>query len=104
MIRRQKSMRFLSGCYAFPGGKVDPDDATPEIFGRCRGFGPADAERAFPSEDGLPALSFWVGGRASSGRRRVSLPLATRGGWRSTGRIARWRSGWQKAKSDADGT
>jgi len=61
MIRRQKSMRFLGGCYAFPGGKVDPDGATPEIFGRCRGFGPANAERAFPSEDGLPALSFWVG-------------------------------------------
>ena len=26
MIRRQKSMRFLGGFYAFPGGKVEPTD------------------------------------------------------------------------------
>ena len=61
MIRRQKSMRFLGGYYAFPGGKVDPADATPEMFGRCLGLGPADAERVLPSVAGVPALSFWVG-------------------------------------------
>ena len=60
MIRRQKSMRFLGGYYAFPGGKVDPGDAAPEIFTRCRGLQLADAERALPSADGFPALSFWV--------------------------------------------
>jgi len=26
MIRRQESLRFLGGYYAFPGGRVDPDD------------------------------------------------------------------------------
>ena len=31
MIRRQKRMRFLGGFYAFPGGKVDPDDGASEI-------------------------------------------------------------------------
>ena len=60
MIRRQKSMRFLGGYYAFPGGKVEPTDAAPEIFTRCQGLGPADAERAFPAADGFPAWSFWV--------------------------------------------
>ena len=60
MIRRQKSMRFLGGYYAFPGGRVDPEDATPDIFTRCRGPLPADAERVFGPADGLPALSFWV--------------------------------------------
>jgi 8-oxo-dGTP pyrophosphatase MutT (NUDIX family) len=60
MIRRQKSMRFLGGYYAFPGGAVDPADRTPEAFARCRGLTAAEAERAFPSEDGLPALAFWV--------------------------------------------
>jgi 8-oxo-dGTP pyrophosphatase MutT (NUDIX family) len=60
MIRRQKSMRFLGGYYAFPGGRVDPEDATPEIFDRCRGVEPADAGRAFGSADGIPALTFWV--------------------------------------------
>ncbi len=60
MIRRQKSMRFLGGFYAFPGGKVDPGDALPALHGRCRGLDPADAGQAIPSAEGLPALAFWV--------------------------------------------
>ncbi|MBI1728029.1 MAG: hypothetical protein HYR50_12255 [Candidatus Rokubacteria bacterium] len=60
MIRRQKSMRFLGGFYAFPGGKVDPEDGEPQILARCRGITAAQAERLVPSEDGLPALAFWV--------------------------------------------
>jgi len=60
MIRRQKSMRFLGGFYAFPGGKVDPEDGGPEILGRCRGITAAEAERLVPSEPGVPALAFWV--------------------------------------------
>jgi 8-oxo-dGTP pyrophosphatase MutT (NUDIX family) len=60
MIRRQKSMRFLGGFYAFPGGKVDAEDGSPEILGRCRGITAAEAERLVPSEHGLPALAFWV--------------------------------------------
>jgi 8-oxo-dGTP pyrophosphatase MutT (NUDIX family) len=60
MIRRQKSMRFLGGFYAFPGGKVDPEDGLPEILARCRGITEAEAERLVPPEDGLPALAFWV--------------------------------------------
>jgi len=60
MIRRQKSMRFLGGFYAFPGGKVDPEDGEPQILARCRGITAAQAERLVPSEDGVPALAFWV--------------------------------------------
>jgi 8-oxo-dGTP pyrophosphatase MutT (NUDIX family) len=60
MIRRQKSMRFLGGFYAFPGGKVDPEDCLPEIFARCRGITPAQAGGLLPSKDGVPALAFWV--------------------------------------------
>jgi 8-oxo-dGTP pyrophosphatase MutT (NUDIX family) len=60
MIRRQKSMRFLGGYYAFPGGGVDPEDATLDVFTRCRGLLPADAQHVFGSADGLPAWSFWV--------------------------------------------
>jgi len=60
MIRRQQNMRFLAGYYAFPGGKVEPEDAAPEILDRCYGLPTADAERALPAVDGFPALSFWV--------------------------------------------
>jgi len=60
LIRRQKSMRFLGGYYAFPGGKVDASDATGSAFARCRGLEPAAAARCFPERDGVPPLAFWV--------------------------------------------
>jgi len=60
MIRRQKSMRFLGGFYAFPGGKVDPEDGVSEMLARCHGLTEAAAERLLPSVDGLPALAYWV--------------------------------------------
>jgi 8-oxo-dGTP pyrophosphatase MutT (NUDIX family) len=60
MIRRQQSMRFLGGYYAFPGGKVDPDDARPEIVARCTGLDSSDAARLLLSADGIPSLAFWI--------------------------------------------
>src|SRR5262249_44292722 len=60
MIRRQKSMRFLGGYYAFPGGKLDPGDASPELIARCRGLEAAAAERAIPPADEWPSITFWI--------------------------------------------
>ena len=60
MIRRQKSMRFLGGYYAFPGGRVDPEDAMPDMLSLCQGLAAADAEQAFGLADGFPAWSYWV--------------------------------------------
>jgi 8-oxo-dGTP pyrophosphatase MutT (NUDIX family) len=60
MIRRQKSMRFLGGFYAFPGGKVEAADASDPALGCCRGISTAGALEAFPASDGLPPLAFWV--------------------------------------------
>jgi len=60
MVRRQRSMKFLGGFYAFPGGKVDPGDAAPAVLAGCRGMGAADAARCFPEHGELPPLAFWV--------------------------------------------
>ncbi|PYN07579.1 MAG: hypothetical protein DME02_11395 [Candidatus Rokuibacteriota bacterium] len=76
MIRRQRSMKFLGGFYAFPGGKVDPGDAAPAVLAGCCGLDAgdaapavlagccgldaADAARCFPGHDALPPLAFWV--------------------------------------------
>lgn len=60
MIRRQKSMRFLGGFYAFPGGKVEAADGSEAAFARCFGVSSATASAAFPPTDGLPPLAFWV--------------------------------------------
>lgn len=60
LIRRHATMRFLGGFYAFPGGKVDAEDAAPESLARCHGLDAAGAERVFPRGDGVPALAYWV--------------------------------------------
>jgi 8-oxo-dGTP pyrophosphatase MutT (NUDIX family) len=60
MIRRKKSMKFLGGFYAFPGGKVDPGDAAAAVLAGCRGLGAAEAAACFPAHGALPPLAFWV--------------------------------------------
>jgi 8-oxo-dGTP pyrophosphatase MutT (NUDIX family) len=60
MIRRQRSMKFLGGFYAFPGGKVDPGDAEPALLQGCCGLDPARAAERFPAHGELPPLAFWV--------------------------------------------
>ena len=60
MIRRKKAMKFLGGFYAFPGGKVDLDDASAGAFGACHGLDAAAAARCFPDHDTPAPLAFWV--------------------------------------------
>src|SRR5919109_1396330 len=60
MIRRQWSMKFLGGFYAFPGGKVDPGDAASTVLAGCCGLDGSQAARCFPEQYGLPPLAFWV--------------------------------------------
>lgn len=60
MIRRKRGMKFLGGYYAFPGGKVDPEDGGPAALARCVGLETVEAETLFPGHDGAPALAFWV--------------------------------------------
>jgi len=60
MVRRQRSMKFLGGFYAFPGGKVDAGDAAPAVLDGCWGLDAARATQSFPGRDGPPPLAFWV--------------------------------------------
>ena len=60
MIRRHQSMKFLGGYYAFPGGRVDEADGSPDALACCYGLGVEAAEATFPGHDGGPALAFWV--------------------------------------------
>src|SRR5437667_8855288 len=60
MIRRQRSMKFLGGFYAFPGGKVDPADGAPAALARCRGLDTVEAETILLGSRDVPALAFWV--------------------------------------------
>ena len=60
MIRRNRGMKFLGGYYAFPGGKVDPADASAAALARSRGVQAAEAEALVQGLEGPPALAFWV--------------------------------------------
>lgn len=47
MVKRHHRIDFVPGAMVFPGGKVDPADADPELRVRCRGVeGLSDGERA----------------------------------------------------------
>src|SRR5215470_4560725 len=59
MIRRHRGMKFLGGYYAFPGGKVDPQDGSATSVGCCHGIDTDGAERVFPGGD-RPAIAYWV--------------------------------------------
>jgi 8-oxo-dGTP pyrophosphatase MutT (NUDIX family) len=60
MVRRKKAMKFLGGFYAFPGGKVDAEDASAAVLDACHGLDAAGAARCFPVHDGPAPLAFWV--------------------------------------------
>jgi 8-oxo-dGTP pyrophosphatase MutT (NUDIX family) len=60
MIRRKKAMKFLGGFYAFPGGKVDPADASADALGLCHGLAADEAARCFPGHATPAPLAFWV--------------------------------------------
>jgi len=60
MIRRKKTMKFLGGYYAFPGGRVDAADGAAEALACSRGLAAEAAARLFPGYGDLPAFAFWV--------------------------------------------
>ena len=60
MIRRKKTMKFLGGYYAFPGGRVDPVDGASEALASARGLDVAAAADLFPDQETTPALAFWI--------------------------------------------
>jgi 8-oxo-dGTP pyrophosphatase MutT (NUDIX family) len=46
--------------YAFPGGKVDPADAAPDLVARCHGLAPEAAARVLPPPEGIAPIAFWI--------------------------------------------
>src|SRR5437867_7778552 len=70
MIRPQRSMKFLGGFYASPGGKVDPADGSPTTLARSRGPDTIDPETIFERPRDASALAFRVA--AARGRRGAS--------------------------------
>jgi len=56
-------MKFMGGCYVFPGGSVEADDWSAETLGRCRGLSPIEARKILGDQLGAElSLAHWVAG------------------------------------------
>ena len=62
LLRRVRSAGFVPGAWVFPGGRVDPDDAHPELLSRTQGLDPSTAsQRLGLSEDARPpAIAYYL--------------------------------------------
>ncbi len=58
MLLRNLKSDFVGGAYVFPGGAVDPDDATDDASARCVGIDDVDASTTLGLEAG--GLAYWV--------------------------------------------
>lgn len=58
MLQRNLNSDFVGGAYVFPGGAVDPEDASPETAAVCRGRDDESASALVGVASG--GLAFWV--------------------------------------------
>ena len=58
MLRRSLTASFVGGAYVFPGGAVDPHDASNDMAQHCRGGDDASLSRLLRIPAG--GLAFWV--------------------------------------------
>ena len=57
MVKRSSRSAFGS-IYVFPGGKLDQEDSTPELYSYCKGMTDSEASRKLGIEkDGL---AYWI--------------------------------------------
>lgn len=58
VLRRTARAAFAADMYVFPGGKVDPADASADIEEFTEGLSPGDASAALALDDG--GMAYWV--------------------------------------------
>lgn len=58
MLRRSLRSSFVGGAYVFPGGSLEPADASDDVLVRCRGRGEAEARALLGVATG--GLAYWV--------------------------------------------
>ncbi len=54
LLKRTPKARFIPGAFVFPGGRVDPSDASPELSSRVRGVVPREVDTALGVARGEP--------------------------------------------------
>ncbi|MFB3887117.1 MAG: hypothetical protein ACE144_17975 [Thermodesulfobacteriota bacterium] len=63
LLKRHEKSSFMGGNFVYPGGRVDPDDRSPEIYSLCKGVTRREAHRILgESISPEESLSHWVAG------------------------------------------
>ena len=63
LLKRHEKSSFMGGNYVYPGGRVDPDDATSEVYSFCKGISPDQARQIFgESISTEESLALWIAG------------------------------------------
>lgn len=79
LLRRVRSSGFVPGAYVFPGGRVDADDASPELEARLAGLdGPTAAARMALDVDAVPPALAYVLASLREAFEETGLLLARR--------------------------
>lgn len=87
MLQRTASAAFLPGAYVFPGGALDPDDASPGAWRRVRGLDDAQASARLGVASG--GLAYWVAAaRESFEESGILLAVDAAGRPVAPGRVA----------------
>lgn len=69
LLKRSPGVGFIPGAYVFPGGRVDPEDASPSLLPRLAGLTPQEADARLGMVEGVaggdrraapPAAAFFV--------------------------------------------
>lgn len=80
LLRRVRSSGFVPGAYVFPGGRVDADDASPELEARLHGLdAPTAAARMGLKGDAVPPALAYVLASIREAFEETGLLLARHG-------------------------
>ncbi len=61
LLKRSPRTRFIPGAYVFPGGRVEPEDASEGVISRVTGLTAEEADGRLGTTGGdLPGIAFWV--------------------------------------------
>ncbi len=61
LLKRHEKSSFMGGNFVYPGGRVDREDRSSEIYAQCKGVSPEEAHQLFRGT--LPpdeSLAHWV--------------------------------------------
>lgn len=62
LVKRTSKSSFMASAYVYPGGRLEPDDASEGLLGRVTGRTPAQCSEVLGVADQVVATSFFIAG------------------------------------------